>query len=149
MSQIDGLLNFLHTHIPLTKSLGLQIVSIDEEGARIKAPLAPNHNHMGSAFGGSLSTMMILSGYIWLYDQLQKHGHIAHVILAKEEAEYLLPVTADIEVLAKTPSESSWKKFEETFKRKGIARIVISSEIKSSSSTPAALFKGEFVARKS
>lgn len=142
------LLKFLNEEIPLTKSLGLEIVSISPEGARIRAPLGPNHNHMGSAFGGSLSTMMILSGYIWLYDALLKHDFEAHVILSKEEAEYLIPVTTDIEVFAKTPTEAQWKKFEDAFTRKGLARIVIHSEIRQGTEGPAAIFKGEFVARR-
>ena len=145
---MTDLLKFLHEQIPLTKSLGLEIISIDEEGARIRAPLAPNHNHLGSAFGGSLSTMMILSGYIWLYHELLKHGHHAHVILSKEESEYLQPVITDIEVLAVTPGESDWKKFEDSFRRKGIGRIVIHSEIQGESGLFAS-FRGEFVAKKS
>ncbi|MFL5784837.1 MAG: YiiD C-terminal domain-containing protein [Bacteriovoracaceae bacterium] len=142
------LLQFLNREIPLTQSLGLDIVRIDDKGAFIRAPLGPNHNHMGSAFGGSLSTMMILSGYIWLYDALLKHNLQAHVILSKEEAEYLLPVTADIEVLAKSPSNEEWKKFEESFLRKALGRIVIHSEIVSKTGALAARFTGEFVARK-
>lgn len=147
MSQID-LLNFLHEQIPLTKSLGLSIVSIDARGALIRAPLAPNLNHLGGAFGGSLATMMILSGYIWLYDALLKSNHHAHVILFREESEYLLPVKTDIEVLALAPSVTSWKKFEESFVRKGTGRLVLHSEIRLSEGT-AARFRGEFVAKRS
>jgi thioesterase domain-containing protein len=143
-----ALLLFLNREIPLTQSLGLEIVKIDDKGALIRAPLGPNHNHMGSAFGGSLSTMMILSGYIWLYDALIKHNHNAHVILSKEEAEYLVPVTHDIEVLAKTPSPEEWRKFEESFIRKGIGRIVIHSEIQRGTQGLSAVFTGEFVARR-
>lgn len=146
---MNDLLSFLHSQIPLTKSLGLSIVSINEKGALIRAPLSANHNHMGSAFGGSLSTMMILSGYIWLYDALIKNGHHGHVILSKEESEYLFPVTTDIEVLARAPSPEDWKKFEESFKRKGLGRITIHSEIQSGTGGPAAAFEGEFVARRS
>ncbi len=141
------LLKFLHEQIPLTKSLGLSIISIDEKGALIRAPLAPNLNHLGGAFGGSLATMMILSGYIWLYDALLKNNHHAHVILFREESEYLLPVKTDIEVLAKSPSQEDWKKFEESFRRKGTGRLVLHSEIRISEGL-AARFRGEFVARR-
>lgn len=147
MSEIKNLLTFLHTQIPLTKSLGLEIVSIDEAGARIRAPLGPNHNHLGGAFGGSLATMMILSGYIWLYDALIENKHEAHVILFREESEYLLPVTTDIEVLAKKPSLEDWKKFEDSFTRKGVGRIHLHSEIRQEAGL-AAIFRGEFVAKK-
>ncbi len=142
------LLKFLNQEIPLTKSLGLEIVSLAPEGARIRAPLGPNHNHLGGAFGGSLSTMMILSGYIWLYDALLKNQHEAHVILYKEESEYLPPVKTDIEVFAKSPSEEEWEKFQEAFLRKGTGRIVIHSEIRSGTGALSATFKGEFVAKK-
>lgn len=144
----NSLLKFLNEEIPLTKSLGLEIVSITEAGAKIRAPLGPNHNHLGSAFGGSLSTMMILSGYIWLYDALLKNKFEAHVILSKEEAEYLIPVTSDIEVLAKAPTEAQWKKFADAFQRRGLARITLQSEIRMGTDGLAAVFKGEFVARK-
>lgn len=144
---MNSLLQFLNNEIPLTKSLGLEIVSIDEKGARIRAPLGPNHNHLGGAFGGSLATMMILSGYIWLYDALLKNNHHAHVILFKEESEYLLPVKTDIEVLALTPSAAEWKKFEEIYLRKGTGRLVLHSEIRLPEGI-AARFRGEFVARK-
>lgn len=143
-----SLITFLNDEIPLTRSLGLEIVSIDQRGAKIRAPLGPNHNHLGGAFGGSLSTMMILSGYIWLYDALLKNNHHAHVILFKEESEYLLPVKTDIEVLALTPTDSEWKRFEESYLRKGTARLVIHSEIRTESSSLSATFKGEFVAKK-
>jgi thioesterase domain-containing protein len=145
---MNTLLDFLHEQIPLTKSLGLSIISIDEKGAFIRAPLGPNHNHMGGAFGGSLATMMILSGYILLYDRLLKNNHQAHVILFKEESEYLLPVKTDIEVLAIAPTPESWKKFEDTFIRKGTARIVLHSEIRMDNGGLSATFTGEFVAKR-
>lgn len=147
MSREKELLTFLHDQIPLTKSLGLSIVSLDSKGALIRAPLAPNHNHMGGAFGGSLATMMILSGYIWLYHELLKNHHRAHVILHKEESEYLLPVKTDIEVLARAPSPEEWRKFEESFLRKGTGRLVLHSEIRLEPGL-AATFRGEFVAKR-
>jgi thioesterase domain-containing protein len=146
MSEMTELLQFLHEQIPLTKTMGLSIISIDHTGARIKAPLAPNHNHLGSAFGGSLSTMMILSGYILVYHSLLQRKLSGHVILSREESKYLLPVTTEIEVFAKAPTEEEWKKFEEGITRKGIARIQIRSEINQGNSL-AAEFTGEFVAK--
>lgn len=145
---MSDLLTFLHEQIPLTKSLGLSIVSLDARGALIRAPLAPNLNHLGGAFGGSLATMMILSGYIVLYDRLLKNNHHAHVILSREESEYLVPVKTDIEVLAKSPSQEDWQKFEEAFLRKGTARIAIHSEIRSESGGLSATLRGEFVAKR-
>lgn len=142
------LLKFLHEQIPLTKSLGLEIVSINETGTRIRAPLAPNHNHLGGAFGGSLATMMILSGYIQVYHALRKKDLHAHVILSREESKYLIPVKTEIEVFAFAPTEDDWKKFEEGITRKGVARIQIRSVIHQGDSL-AAEFSGEFVAKTS
>lgn len=143
---MNDLLQFLHEQIPLTKSLGLEIVSIDETGTRIRAPLAPNQNHLGGAFGGSLATMMILSGYILVYHSLRKRNLNAHVILSKEESKYLLPVKTEIEVFAVTPSQEDWRKFEEGITRKGVARILIRSEVHQGNLL-AAEFTGEFVAK--
>ena len=65
---------FLHEQIPLTQAMGVQIESYDEAQLVVTAPLEPNHNHLGTAFGGSLSALTTLTGYAMLWLQLGDQG---------------------------------------------------------------------------
>lgn len=64
------LTSFLHEQIPLARALSIEIIKADDHEALVMGPLAPNRNHMGTAFGGSLSAVLILSCYTWLFHRL-------------------------------------------------------------------------------
>jgi len=70
---------FLHEQIPLTRAMGVRVRSWDGEKLWLSAPLEPNHNHLGTAFGGSLSALATLAGYslLWLLlgDREASHRH--------------------------------------------------------------------------
>jgi len=48
--------------IPLAKHIGIVVESADDTTVVLRAPLAPNGNHKGTAFGGSLYSVAVLSG---------------------------------------------------------------------------------------
>ena len=52
---LDEITAYLHAHIPVTRSLGAAAVRWDGATLGLRAPLAPNLNHRGTAFGGSMS----------------------------------------------------------------------------------------------
>ncbi len=39
----------------------------DDEPVVLRAPLAPNANHKGTAFGGSLYSLAVLTGWAWAH----------------------------------------------------------------------------------
>ena len=49
----DDLTEYLHSHIPLTRHLGVRVAGLDDASARLCAPLAANLNHRDTAFGGT------------------------------------------------------------------------------------------------
>ncbi|TFG38857.1 MAG: thioesterase, partial [Candidatus Aminicenantes bacterium] len=60
--------------MPITKALGLRVIGRDGTDLIFSAPLAPNINHKGTAFAGSLNATATLAGWgtIWLL--LREHG---------------------------------------------------------------------------
>ena len=44
---------FFYTKIPLTAAMGVRVESYDGETLVLTAPVDANHNHLGTAFGGS------------------------------------------------------------------------------------------------
>lgn len=141
---------FLHEQIPLAKALGVSVVEANDLRAEVRCPLAPNINHLGTAFGGSLSAMLILAGYTWLYQAMESRGFKCHVILRRSEVDYREPVDHDFAAIARGPSEEDLEKFLQTYKKKGRARIALETEIfteKNGAKVVACHLQGEFVAQ--
>ncbi len=142
----DELEKFLHHEIPISISLGVRVSNVSENEIVLEAPLDPNHNHMGTAFGGSLSTLMILASYTWLYQKLADEGPV-HVILKESQATFLRPVKENLRSICAAPPEKDMEEFLKIFRRKGLGRIRLTSFIEIAEGE-AARMEGEFVAQR-
>ncbi len=139
--------NFLKQQIPITKAFGVKVVKADHDQVELICPLELNHNHLGTAFGGSLAAVAILAGYTWIFQELDRRGHKVHVLLKSSEAEYHMPVHEDLRAMCKAPDENTFESFIKAFEKKGLARLNLTSEIRTSQGVACTL-KGEFVAQR-
>ena len=120
----------LHSQIPMTRLMKLQIKSFDSQKLITKAPLDININDKGTAFGGSLSTMTIISSWsvcLLFTEQLGYEGSMIAII--KNQTSYKAPVTKDIICHTFLPSEEELKLLEKKLKEKGSASLKIKSQI--------------------
>ena len=136
---------FIYREFPLAQAQGVEIVRADELGVEISAPLIKNRNHLGTAFGGSLSSLLILSCYASLFYQMEREGYRFHLVIKEESTKFLLPVDEDIRIISPSPSPIDYSAFTESFKRKGRARMQLSAEVVTKKGV-ACTFSGEFVA---
>lgn len=113
--------DFLHAQIPLTRAMGVRLVSYDEEKLILAAPLDVNHNHLGTAFGGSLVAIATLAGYSTLWLELGNRD--AHIVVRKSSIDYRHPVRGEIRAVCARPSASAISSFRKKFERNGKARI--------------------------
>ncbi len=143
----ENLRDYLYSQIPLSKAMSVEIKQADLSGVEVTAPLAPNSNHMDTAFGGSLGTLLILSGYAYLFHRLQMSGIQCHVLIKESKTNYLLPVKEDLRAICVAPQEEDYAKFLGILQRRGIARIILTAYIETSEGR-ACLFSGEFIAQK-
>ena len=112
---------FLHEQIPITRAMGVEVAACDETGLVLTAPLAANHNHLGTAFGGSLSAIATLAGYGLLWIQLEDRN--AHIVVKSSAIRYHRPVRGIIRATCKAPDPAKLASFKSTFHKKGKARI--------------------------
>ena len=145
----DQLEQFLKQQIPISAAFAVKVLRAEESVVEIEAPLGPNHNHLGTAFGGSLSAILILTGYAWLYHILAKRGHSCHVILKNCHTDYLRPVAQDLRAICSAPPKADYDHFTTAFEKKGRARIQLESRIVLVSGETACKATAEFVAQKS
>ena len=85
MDWAERLQGFLDEHIPLTRAIQLRVASLDDSGLRLEAPLAPNVNDKGTAFGGSLASLLTLAGWGLLWTRCQQSGWNCDIVIHRGE----------------------------------------------------------------
>ncbi len=134
---------FLHEQIPITRAMGVEVAACDGTQLVLTAPLALNHNHLGTAFGGSLSAIATLAGYGLLWIQLGDRD--AHIVVKSSAIRYHRPVRGSIRATCKAPDPAKLSAFKSTFHKKGKARIRLEVTIDEEGQT-CAEFEGIYVA---
>lgn len=136
---------YLHREIPITRAMGVRVESRDGEKLVLTAPLAPNHNHLGTAFGGSLNALAMLAGYALIW--LEVNDRECHVLVRDATINFRRPVTGTIRALCRRPEETRIGLFREEFGRRGRAKLGLEVVIEENGET-AVEFSGIYVARK-
>ena len=111
--------------MPPVAALGLRIVEASGDRLRLHAPLAPNINDKGCAFGGSLGSLMTLAGWGLIVLRLAEAGLDADVFVADSDIRYRAPLYADIETTAELAEGESWEDFLSTLRSRGRARLSV------------------------
>lgn len=134
---------FLYRNIPLTRAMGVKVESSDPSQLVLTAPLEENHNHLGTAFGGSISTLATLAGYglLWIYLK----GHQAHIVIRRSSIDYRRPVRGNLRAICRAPDEAVLAAFEAAFRQKGKARIELQVTLEEKGEI-CVFFEGAFVA---
>jgi thioesterase domain-containing protein len=135
---------FLHEQIPLTRAMGVRVVSEVEEGFAVEAPVELNSNHLRTAFGGSINAVATLAAYGLLWLELDDPA--VHVVVAESSIRFLRPVREGIRAVCQRPDRNEWEAFRTKFESAGKARIKLRVNVVEAEHT-AAEFEGIFVAR--
>ncbi|MBW0236705.1 MULTISPECIES: thioesterase domain-containing protein [Pseudomonas] len=137
----------LHHDIPLTREMGLKVLSWQDHQLRLHLPLAANINHKSTLFGGSLYCGAVLAGWGWLHMRLREAGvEDGHIVIQEGHISYPLPVTQDAIVLCDAPADAAWNKFLTMYKRYGRARLSLDTRvINAEGADDAVRFTGQYV----
>ena len=144
----DVSLDLLHAQlqrIPQVGAMRIALAGVDGDRLRLRAPLAPNVNDKGSAFGGSLVSLMTLAGWGLATWRLARAGVQADVYVADSSVRYLAPLYDALEAEAWL-EEGDWDAFVATFAQRGRARCRIAARIALPGGGNATEFSGRFVA---
>jgi thioesterase domain-containing protein len=142
---LHELQNVLLSEIPITRSLGVSVASYDHFCLVLNAPLANNLNHKGTAFAGSLNSLVTLSGWGLLWLILREYQLSASIVIQDSECNYLLPVTSDFSACCQKPEPVQLEKLVSTLQKKGKARVELQASIFQNQQL-AVSFKGRYVA---
>ena len=127
---VQILQNKLYNEIPLTKFMELKIENYNDIKLVTTAPLHININDKGTAFGGSLSTITIISAWslCWLISK-ELGFNSNNIVIIKNETSFIKPVTKDIVCHTKRPSKEDIEILKQKLEKKKSASIKIESQI--------------------
>ena len=147
-TQAQQLIQFIRDEIPLAHAMDLQLDSCDDDTLSLLAPLAPNVNDKGCAFGGSLVSLMTLNGWARVELALRRRGHDCDVFVGESTARYLTPLWQDFRSEARLAAHADWSTFFNTLTARGKARIEVACVVPGSEGQPAATLSARFVAKR-
>lgn len=135
---------YLLDHIPLSRAMAVRVVSCSPGAVELAAPLEPNINVHGTAFGGSVATLGVLAAWSALHLRLEAEGVACQLVIQRSQTEYLAPITGQFTALAQL-DETHWSSFSQMLARRGKARLTVVAELIYAGNV-AGRFTGEFVA---
>ena len=124
--------------------MGIRAVSVTDDAVTLFAPLEKNLNHKCTAFGGSLYSVAVLTGWGLIYSQLRRYALEAHIVIQESRIQFLEPVTTDLVFSCQADGGDAFERFLAQYRRKGKARIALNVEVGGSHS-PAVVFHGKYV----
>ena len=132
--------------IPLARAMQLAVESFDGELLALVAPLAPNVNDKGCAFGGSLASVMTLAGWGLPRLALDAEGVEAEIYVQDSTIRYLAPVWHDFSAIARVAEGESLQAFVVALRERGKARLRVHCRVPLPGGGDAATLEARFVA---
>lgn len=91
---VDSTVEKLGIGIPIIEKMGAEILSVSKGHIKAKMPMAPNANHVGTMYAGSLFTLAEFPGGVLFLDYLA--GEKIYPIVAEMNIRYRRPAMTDI-----------------------------------------------------
>ena len=135
---------YLYAHIPLSAAMAVEPIAVTAGEVRLRAPLAPNLNHRGTGFGGSVATLAILAGWSLVHVRTRAFAPEVHVVIQHQEVHFGRPITDAFEAHATAGAEAAWGRLERAVRRFGRGRIWVDATVRQGA-TAAGRFRGAYV----
>lgn len=110
--------------VPLIGHMQLDVVSWSPGQVIVEAPLVPNLNTHGTAFGGSLYCVASVAGWAMVHLTLMEAGLMPSVWIVKGEINYSRPVNGVLRATASL-AEDARLALVEQFKARGKAKASV------------------------
>ena len=135
----------LDREIMLARPMGIIVEAADDASLVLRAPLGPNANHQGTAFGGSLYSLAVLTGWAWLTRFLVTRKLDAEAVIQESSIRFLTPVHGEMRACLRIPADTAVEKFQKMLVRADRGRIRLQVEMHQGSAL-ASVFDGLFAA---
>lgn len=132
--------------IPITAAMQMRIIGWDGQTLQMSAPLGPNVNDKGCAFGGSLASVMTLAGWALVRLAIERAGLDCDIYVQDSTIRYLLPVWSDFVASARLHHDDSFADCFNALRSRGKGRLSVHCEIPGADGAVACVLTARFVA---
>lgn len=132
-----------HNEIPITRAMGIRVLRYDGTSLALGAPLEANVNDKGTAFGGSLYSLLVLAGWGLVHLRLKEEGISGDIMIHECTVNYSKPITDDWEATCRLPEAAEYAHFLERLREKGRARLTLEPQIATAAGV-AVSFRGSY-----
>jgi len=133
-------------HIPLARAMELRVARYEGTELELTAPLAPNINDKGCAFGGSMASLMTLTGWGLVELALRARGIECDIYVGDSSLRYREPLFGELRASARFVAGDALVIFLKTLVARGKARIQVHCAI-AGEQQDAATLEAAFVAK--
>lgn len=118
----------LYKNVPILRHHQFKIAELTSENIKITAPIIANKNHYDTAFGGSISTLGIVTGWAMLLYKVQEAELPLRLLIQKNSIQYKLPIKSNF--ISETEiNNEQWRDFAQTACTKGKAKLSMDIKI--------------------
>lgn len=135
---------FLRKHVPLADAAEIKIDSYTGEQLVASAPLDKNINDKGTAFGGSLYNLCVVSAWGMAHLKTGELGLEGDLVVAKGEISYLRPLREHLIATAKAPDNEQLERVKLLYQDRGLASFYIDVTICDDQKQLCAEFRGKY-----
>ncbi|HLI19183.1 MAG TPA: YiiD C-terminal domain-containing protein [Rhodanobacteraceae bacterium] len=145
-SATAALESYILENIPLAGAMGLKVRRYAGDSLEMTAPLAPNTNDKGCAFGGSMASLLTLAGWGLIELGLQAQGLACDIYVGDSQLRYREPVWSELRGVARFAEPHALENLLVALKERGKGRADVVCEI-AGGTGPAAVLTARFVAK--
>ncbi|MBN2655662.1 MAG: YiiD C-terminal domain-containing protein [Spirochaetales bacterium] len=146
--KLDELQKYIHDNIPLVGKAGFVIEESSDDRVLVRGHFKENRNQHGSVFGGSISVISVLAGWLLVREIAERIDPCASIVISRQDLEYLCPLRKAFTAEALKPDGPEISTFSDRLKSAGKARLAVTVLVRESGGIePWARFTGTFHVR--
>lgn len=145
MSITDEITASLKELIPIVAAMGVEVIEAEANSVAARLPRAPNVNHFGTSYAGSLFTVAELLGGVFARTSLGAEGGVP--LVKRVEIDFLRPAMTDV-VARTTLSDEEIARVLAEYAERGKSDFELLTEVTDEAGTVVARTRGIYQLRR-
>ena len=145
MSIVDEVTASVRHLIPIVAAMRVEVIEAEANSVAARLPAAPNVNHFGTAYAGSLFTVAELLGGVFARTSLAAEGGVP--LVKRVEIDFLRPAMTDV-VSRTTLSDSEIARVLAEYAERGKSDFELLAEVTDEAGTVVARTRGTYQLRR-
>jgi len=136
---------YLRSFIPVTDFMDFRVRKFGPRRVEIEAPIAVNKSRKEIAFGGSICSLCLASGWALLRSHLDEAGKEATILIRRYDTRFLRPVDKDFRAASELVEPIDWSGYAEAAGKAWSCRVAVATQVFCKGPRPCAKSNQEYV----